>query len=850
MSVFRSLTGKYIFISLLILSFIVAYIYTGFVFTRHIRDEATRINLASQLRSRAFEAAWLSQKIAERIVEPMDEQDRPAFISELDYEIETIGEVLAVMENGSEKLGISRLSHVEALSLIGEIREEWESKMKPVLIQIMTLPEDVAEKHAREILLRYDQEIHGFAGKIDRFVTFIESNYKKEVEDHDEFRKYAILFFGAIMLFAVIYIRKSIIGPLHRLTGAAEEVERGNFDIDVKVSGRDEVGRLSNTFNNMVKTLEALFDEKNAHLQELKALNEISFAAGQSLTMEIMLEKVMDAVLKLEPLSLQKKGAVLLCNEGDKGLKSIVSRNLTEQEEKDFTTGMAKIISCDPSGIAGASQAGENTEESGIRSNILYPYMKAPDQLVLPLTAREEMLGMVVLFLSENTGFSHRDMDLFKSISDLISISLQNALSHRHIENLAESLSTAQRIAHMGNWTLAIEENEFRWSEEMRRIFGLSPDEFTATFGSFLDRVHPDDRSSVKKAFDEAVMENKLLDMDHRILLPDGTVRVIHERGRVVLDGEAKILTSTAIDVTERKKAENAVKKYSEELENKVRERTKELEQARLMSEAANRAKSDFLANMSHELRTPLNSIIGFSEVMLDGLTDPPTDSQREYLAYIHESGTHLLSLINDILDLSKIEAGKTELELGEIELKEVLERCMVMVREKATRHSIHTGTRIEENIGTIFADERKIKQVMVNLLGNALKFTPDGGTVIVEARRIPKEETMPGHIEEPSSGQRTALPPGEDYVEISVSDTGIGISPQDQEKLFQPFRQLEEPLSRKYAGTGLGLSLCKRFIELHGGKIRVESIEGKGSRFSFVIPVTPPGLNHRQEIP
>ena len=232
--------------------------------------------------------------------------------------------------------------------------------------------------------------------------------------------------------------------------------------------------------------------------------------------------------------------------------------------------------------------------------------------------------------------------------------------------------------------------------------------------------------------------------------------------------------------------------------------------------EAANRHKSEFLANMSHELRTPLNAIIGFSEVLEERMFGELNAKQAEYVHDIFTSGGHLLSLINDILDLSKVEAGKMELELASFELAETLKGALTLVRERATRHGIELKLDVGADVGSIVADERKVRQVLLNLLSNAVKFTPDGGGVSLGAKR------------------------GNNGVEISVADSGIGISAEDQAALFEEFRQVGTDAARKREGTGLGLALAKRFVELHGGAIQVTSAPGKGTTFTFSLPDSP----------
>ena len=242
----------------------------------------------------------------------------------------------------------------------------------------------------------------------------------------------------------------------------------------------------------------------------------------------------------------------------------------------------------------------------------------------------------------------------------------------------------------------------------------------------------------------------------------------------------------------------------------------REIEDKSQQLDVASRHKSEFLANMSHELRTPLNAIIGFSEVLLERMFGEVNDKQTEYLRDILSSGQHLLSLINDILDLSKIEAGRLELELTKFYLPVTLENALILVRERATRHGIALNLAVDERLGDFVADERKIRQILLNLLSNAVKFTPEGGRVSVKA----------------------ALANGS--VEISVSDTGIGIAPEDQHAIFEEFRQVGSDDARKREGTGLGLTLAKKFVEMHGGQIRVESQVGKGSTFTFTLPAKP----------
>jgi two-component system, NtrC family, sensor kinase len=242
----------------------------------------------------------------------------------------------------------------------------------------------------------------------------------------------------------------------------------------------------------------------------------------------------------------------------------------------------------------------------------------------------------------------------------------------------------------------------------------------------------------------------------------------------------------------------------------------REIEDKSRQIEAANRHKSEFLANMSHELRTPLNAIIGFSEVLSERMFGELNEKQAEYTEDILSSGRHLLSLINEILDLSKVEAGRMELEVAAFDLPLAIDNARTFLRERATKHGITLDVTVDERLGDYLGDERKIKQILLNLLSNAVKFTPEGGRIGINARQA------------------------DSAVEISVSDTGIGIAPEDQAKIFEEFRQVGGDYAHKKEGTGLGLTLAKKFVELHGGRIWVESEVGKGSTFTFTLPINP----------
>lgn len=296
---------------------------------------------------------------------------------------------------------------------------------------------------------------------------------------------------------------------------------------------------------------------------------------------------------------------------------------------------------------------------------------------------------------------------------------------------------------------------------------------------------------------------------ENRVVCADGREKIVNLRPVKLENGE--ILVS-AEDVTERKRVEEELAKYRGHLEDLVLKRTLELEKALELAESADHLKSAFLATMSHELRTPLNSIIGFTGLLVQGLAGPLNDEQKKQLHMVQNSSRHLLELINDVLDISKIEAGQLNIASEPFDIDESIRRVIGIVSPLAERKDLALYLKPSSKLGTITGDKRRVEQVIINLLNNSIKFT-ENGYVEVSCRLEDSE------------------------VHISVEDTGIGIAPEDLEKIFRPFQQVDTGLSRKHEGTGLGLSITKKLVDMMGGRITVQSTVGKGSTFSIVIP-------------
>jgi PAS domain S-box-containing protein len=333
------------------------------------------------------------------------------------------------------------------------------------------------------------------------------------------------------------------------------------------------------------------------------------------------------------------------------------------------------------------------------------------------------------------------------------------------------------------------------------------------------------DPDRAEAGINRVLTEGKVIDYELTARARDGTLTVVSYNATTFHDRDRSLqgVVAASRDVTALRRFEHALKQKNLELEE------------------ASRMKSEFLANMSHELRTPLNAIIGFSEVLRDGLTGEMTPQQRGFIGDIYTSGTHLLSLIDDILDLSKVEAGKMTLDLESVHVSSLLMNSLSIVRERAAARRIHLDIDAPPDLGPIEADARKVKQIVYNLLFNAVKFTNEGGRVTLRASRAPRGEVGQRSGSWAARSLPLAASEFEEFLKISITDSGIGIPPDGLEELFTPFTQIDSGLARKFEGTGLGLAMVKLLAELHGGTVAVESAVGEGSCFAVWLPARAP---------
>ncbi len=371
-------------------------------------------------------------------------------------------------------------------------------------------------------------------------------------------------------------------------------------------------------------------------------------------------------------------------------------------------------------------------------------------------------------------------------------------ISEKALRRREQELSEAQALAHLGHWRWNVGSTNIEWSEQIYKIFGVNAAEFTPTLDNANALLHKRDIGRMTQAFQRAIIEQNEYDLDFRVVRADKSICYVRCEGRCDLDEDGDVIALYGVmqDVTEQ--AEHEM----------------ELRAAKDSAEQAYASKSRFLANMSHELRTPLNAIIGFSDMIKRQMLGPlGNDKYLDYATSIHDSGEHLLALITDILDMSKIEAGKYELDLETIKLGNIVNTAVRMIESRAQEGVITLDSQVVEDTPNIVADRRAVMQILLNILSNAVKFTEPGGTISI------------------------AIEEFDNHVTVKVNDNGVGIPANKLSAVLKPFEQVSAAHTRNHEGSGLGLTITKELAELHGGTIILESTEGEGTTALIRLP-------------
>ena len=666
-----------------------------------------------------------------------------------------------------------------------------------------------------------------------------------------------LLIVGGIVIsaLAAMFLARSMARPIGVLQVGAQRIGRGELDHEIRVTTGDELEALAGQFNRMTARLresyaglerkvDARTRELANALEQQTAISEILRVISSSPT---DVQPVLDAVAKRAALLCDASmSRVLLADGGwmrpaaEYWDPAIYGANLPETErvpiDRSSISGRA-VVDLAPVHYADVL-AMIDTEFPAARENMRRFGCRAV--LAVPLAREGGAYGAIFLARHDAGLFPPDQVALVQTFARQAAIAIDNVRLFNETREALEQQTATSEVLQVISSSVADEAPVFEkildscqrlFSTGQLGVFVVGDDEqahvgawrgdaFAAVAAAFpqpLDRTVTGtvvrERRSVQVA-DAAAMPSPpatVSDVLERIGNYSGTWAPMIWEGQgvgslCVLRQPPAPLGAKQVELLETFARQAAIAIQNARLFREIQDKSRQLE-------VANKHKSEFLANMSHELRTPLNAIIGFSEVLLERMFGELNEKQDDYLKDIHSSGRHLLSLINDILDLSKVEAGRMELEAGRFRIPEAIDNAMTLVRERAQRHGIALGTSVEPALDEIVADERKFKQILLNLLTNAVKFTPDGGRVEVVAR------------------------PTDAALEVAVRDTGIGISADDQKLVFEEFRQVGRDYTNKQEGTGLGLALTRRFVELHGGTIRLDSEPGKGSTFTFTIP-------------
>lgn len=822
---------------------LLAFIASGIWFSRQVNGLSEAVNLAGSERMRTYKIVFLITRAYNETTPAREET-----LGQVKMEMDRFEEILNALKDGSRKYSIKDVTDEAADASLKKLILEWEEVFKPRLNAILIS----SPENRKRLLSEYDNKIHDFVEDEDKINGLVALLVKKMNHAERLFMglRYILTAVGVILIGSnLLYLRRRVLRPINVLMRDTEEVTKGNYAVRSEVSTPNELMLLAERFNSMTNAISTSFRTMEETIR--KRTEELSVNNAR---MQSFYDSAPDAILSIKA----EDRSILLFSKGAEKMfgytaEEVIGKNVNmlmpepyhsnhEQYVKNYLdTGVKKII--------GIIRAVKGRKKDGTIFDIDLSVSESATSggrvfngIIRDISARVAAEGTLegknreLELISKYEHTYAKIIELFSSVYDekaILDGTLSALADEQHYpvsaiylyDEWSGNLHCA--ASHGATETL---KTDFKLGEG---IIGQAAAEHKIYFLSGSDSdVDINIETGIVSVKPAMIMVNSVIYQEKIV----GVLVLASTKTLADVDGNFINRLSGQIGI-----ALNSLRQYSnlKELSSELKIKGDEITEKNIQLEETNRLKSEFLANMSHELRTPMNAIIGFSEVLKDGLLGQLAEDQKSYVTDIFNSGQHLLSLINDILDLSKIEAGKMILDLEPVDVPSTLENSLSMVKEKAMAHNIRLALDVDGEISIALVDGRKFKQIIYNLLSNAVKFTPDGGSVRVQARLSAEGGVRSAELKE---GEHSALatPNSElhgNFLEISVTDTGIGIKKEDIGKLFRPFVQIDGSMTRKYEGTGLGLVMVKKLAELHGGSVGVTSEPGKGSVFTVRLP-------------
>lgn len=626
------------------------------------------------------------------------------------------------------------------------------------------------------VIISEDMSIDGvFVGKIH--IRLDMAQFKKALMDLIFLTLGLVLLAVVFAFILALFIQRIISSPINELTSMVEKIaDTKDLTMRVDTGKQDEIGILSNSMNSMFNQIRELKEGLEERVRDRTAELEKERNRFKNLTAHL-------PAMIYQARSVPGGGPEFV----------YVSPNMlqlyeiSKDEEKNISAALASRIHPDDTELV--AESNRKAIESG------EPWYNS-HRLVMPSGTVKWIEG------ASNPTVQADGSTIWDGL--ILDITDRKQAEKKLI--LSESrLAEAQRIAHLGNWEWHLETGEVIVSEEVGNIYGRALNDLRCNIDQFLHPIHEEDRDKVMQALQTARDNRASGETDYRVITTLGETRWVHGTFKTKCDrktGLASRLFGIIEDITEWK-----------EITETLEESRDKLEDANERLRNADRIKSIFLASMSHELRTPLNSIIGFTGILLQGMVGDLNEEQKKQLSMVKSSAQHLLELINEVLDISKIEAGQVELEMSLFDFSKLVKEVLATLKHQAKTKNIELKSDVLPGI-QLYSDQRRIKQVLINLINNGIKFT-DQGYVSTEVK------IKPGQL-----------------LHVAISDTGVGIKEKDMVRLFQPFQQVDDSMTKKYEGTGLGLYLSQKIMTLLGGQISASSKYGKGSSFIIDLPV------------